>query len=164
MGYSIKTVASRRDEQEFLNLPKRLYKGNRQWVCPLDNDIRSVFDPASNELFVDGDARRWLVYNDRGETVGRIAAFYNRQTASLDNEQPTGGCGFFESENDQQIADMLFDAARDWLKATSGGDCSRRDSNSSRCMPTRTIPHITAICLSITVSRSTSTSIPTCEN
>lgn len=116
MSYTIHAVADRRDERAFLDLPKRIYKGNRQWVCPLDDDIRSVFDPARNELFADGDARRWLVMDERGTAVGRIAAFYNRQTASLDNEQPTGGCGFFEAENDQRIADMLFDAARDWLR------------------------------------------------
>ena len=30
---------------------------------------------------------------------------------------PTGGCGFFESINDQEVANLLFDAARDWLSA-----------------------------------------------
>ena len=52
--------------------------------------------------------------NRAGEVVGRIAAFYNREKASLE-EQPTGGCGFFESIDDQQVADMLFEASRMWL-------------------------------------------------
>ena len=30
---------------------KKIYKGNRNWVCPLDQDITEVFDPARNELF-----------------------------------------------------------------------------------------------------------------
>ena len=46
--------------------------------------------------------------------VGRIAAFYNLEKAALE-EQPTGGCGFFECIDSQQVADMLFDAARLWL-------------------------------------------------
>lgn len=53
---------------------------------------------------------------ERGRVVGRIAAFYNRELVAASEYQPTGGCGFFESIDDQRVADMLFDAARDWLK------------------------------------------------
>ena len=101
-------------EREWLDLPKRIYKGNRNWVCPLDVDIREVFDPAKNDLFADGEAIRWVVRDASGEVVGRIAAFYNREKAVLE-EQPTGSCGFFESIEDQRVADMLFDASRMWL-------------------------------------------------
>ena len=59
--------------------PEKIYKGNRNWVCPLDTDIRKVFDPARNEQFADGEAVRWVVRNRAGEVVGRIAAFYNRE-------------------------------------------------------------------------------------
>lgn len=44
MSYTLKVVCSPRDEREFLDLPKRLYKAMPQWVCPFDDDIRSVFD------------------------------------------------------------------------------------------------------------------------
>lgn len=55
-----------------------------------------------------------MVRDASGEVVGRIAAFYNREKAALE-EQPTGSCGFFESIEDQRVADMLFDASRMWL-------------------------------------------------
>ena len=115
MSYTLKVVSSPCDEREFINLPKRLYKATPQWICPLDDDIRSVFDPARNDSFNEGAARRWLVCNEQGVAVGRIAAFFNRHTAMLGNEQPTGGCGFFESIDDREVAVMLFDAAREWL-------------------------------------------------
>ncbi len=84
-------------------------------MCPLDSDIEARFDPSRNELFADGQAIRWIVRNaDTGRVAGRIAAFYNNALANI-NDQPTGGCGFFESIDDQQVADMLFDASRDWL-------------------------------------------------
>ena len=101
-------------EREWLDFPKRIYKGNRNWVCPLDVDVLEVFNPSKNELFADGEAIRWVARDARGELVGRIAAFYNREKASIE-EQPTGGCGFFESIDDQQVADMLFEASRMWL-------------------------------------------------
>jgi len=111
---TLKEVKNTRDKTEFRNLSKRLYKGNRSWVTPLDNDIEKVFDPKKNLLFSDGEAIRWIAIDQEGNTVGRIAAFYNNELANT-NEQPTGGCGFFECENDQDIANLLFDTAKQWL-------------------------------------------------
>ena len=105
----------KRLEREFLDLPKYIYKGNPNWVCPFDSSILAVFDPAKNKLFKDGEAIRWVAYNEEGECVGRIAAFYDKGHA-FGYEQPTGGCGFFEAIDDQELANMLFDASRDWLK------------------------------------------------
>ena len=65
----------------------------------------------------DGEAIRWIALDERGRAVGRIAAFYNRELVKASEYQPTGGCGFFESIDDQRVADLLFDAARDWLAA-----------------------------------------------
>ncbi len=112
--YTLSEVTDSRSQKEFLNLARRLYKGNKQWVCPLDETINKIFDPSQNNLFDGGDARRWLVYNAAGVSVGRIAAFYNREKAAIE-EQLTGGCGFFESIDDQEVANMLFDASREWL-------------------------------------------------
>ena len=112
--YTLKEVVTAYDERQFLDLPKRLYKGNRNWVCPLDNDIKAVFDKSRNELFAEGEAIRWIAIDSEGKVVGRIAAFYDKQHA-FSYEQPTGGCGFFEAINDQELANTLFDAAREWL-------------------------------------------------
>ncbi len=112
--YTLEVVSTPHQVREFLDLPKRIYAGNRHWVCPLDVDIESRFDPSKNELFADGEAIRWIARDQTGRVVGRIAAFYNRELAVL-NEQPTGGCGFFECIDDQALANRLFDAARQWL-------------------------------------------------
>ena len=114
--FKLKAVVTPRDEREWLDLPKRIYKQYPQWICPLDNDIRKVFDKSRNELFADGEAIRWTAYDQSGNVVGRIAAFYDKEHA-YSYEQPTGGCGFFEAIDDQELADTLFDAAREWLKA-----------------------------------------------
>lgn len=74
--------------------PEKIYKGNRNWVRPLDVDVLKVFDPSKNELFADGEAIRWMVRDTRGEVVGRIAAFYNREKAAIE-EQPTGRLRLF---------------------------------------------------------------------
>ena len=114
--YRLKEVVTLRDEREWLDLPKRIYKEYPQWVCPLDDDIRKVFDKSRNELFTNGEAIRWIALDAQGSIVGRIAAFYDKEHA-YSYEQPTGGCGFFEAIDDQELANTLFDAAREWLAA-----------------------------------------------
>ena len=69
VNYILREVTDKSQEREFIEFPKRLYKGNRNWVCPLDDDIKSVFDPAKNKYFADGEAIRWVAYNSEGEVV-----------------------------------------------------------------------------------------------
>ncbi len=112
--FNIREVKSIEDVKEFLMLPVRLYRNEKNWIRPIDNDIESVFDRTRNKLFRNGDAVRWIATNHQGITVGRVAAFYNKKTSSGYN-QPTGGMGFFESENNIDLAFALFDKCREWL-------------------------------------------------
>ncbi len=115
--YILKEVKTASDERVWLHVDRPIYKDCPMWVCPLDNDIRNVFNPERNKKFNNGEAIRWTAFDcATGEAVGRIAAFYENN-ASDDYEQPTGGCGFFECIDSQQVANMLFDACRDWLKS-----------------------------------------------
>ncbi|MBO7282258.1 MAG: hypothetical protein J6U73_02495, partial [Alistipes sp.] len=102
-------LSDKRLEREFLELPKRIYRGNPNWVCPFDSSIKGVFDSKKNRLFDEGEAIRWVAFNEKGVCVGRIAAFYDK-THAYSYEQPTGGCGFFEAIDDQELANTLFDA------------------------------------------------------
>ncbi len=102
--------------REFLKLPVRLYKNEKYWIRPLDADIKNVFDPSKNKSFRNGELIRWIILDDSDKTIGRVAAFINKKTVLKGNDQPTGGMGFFECIDDQDAANMLFNACRDWLK------------------------------------------------
>lgn len=114
-NYTLVEVTTRSIEKEFFALPHKIYRGDEKWICPLESTHRRIFDPKQNKLFDGGEATRFIVRNERGEVVGRIGVFYNREKANIE-DQPTGGCGFYESIDDTKVAHMLFDAARDWLK------------------------------------------------
>lgn len=117
MQYILQEVDSPKLEQEFLDVVKLIYRDYPNYVRPFDSSIKQIFDPKKNKLFSDGEAIRWVVKeSDSCRVVGRIAAFYNREQASLE-EQPTGGCGFFEAIDNKEVAFLLFDAAREWLKS-----------------------------------------------
>ena len=109
-------VIDDRTEKDFLNVARSIYKNDKNWVCPLDQNIKNVFSPAKNNYFKHGEASRWILKNQTGALVGRIAAFVDF-SSSNDSDQLTGGCGFFESLNDQKAANILFDTAKAWLVA-----------------------------------------------
>jgi GNAT superfamily N-acetyltransferase len=98
----------------FLEVPVSIYQNDPNWIRPLDQDIENVFDEKKNKLFRHGKARRWILSNDDGTYIGRIAAFINEQTARQ-SEYVAGGIGFFECINNQDAANLLFITARDWL-------------------------------------------------
>lgn len=109
-------VTDRRSIAEWMRVPRRIYRNDPNWIPHLKQDIEKVFDPARNKLLKEGVAMRWSLLNDRGEAIGRIAAFVDPRTAHTE-KQPTGGMGFFECPDDERAATLLLDTARDWLKA-----------------------------------------------
>lgn len=116
MKYTIEEVLSEKQSEEFLLLPVTLYKNEKNWVRPLDDDIRKVFDPNRNPYFSHGECVRWLLRNEEGVCVGRVAAFIDEHLCRAD-EYSVGGMGFFECINDKEAAFKLFDQCREWLEA-----------------------------------------------
>jgi ribosomal protein S18 acetylase RimI-like enzyme len=110
----LQEVDSKKTRKAFLNFPKKLYKDDPNWICPLDNEIEGIFNPETNGKFKKGEAIRWVLFNDENVLIGRIAAFYDNHLISH-YKYPTGGCGFFECIDNQQAANLLFDAAKEWL-------------------------------------------------
>lgn len=128
-------VSSPAQAREFLEFPPRvIYPRDPNYIRPLDQDIDAVFDPGKNKLFQKGECTRWLLLDNQGQTIGRIAAFFNRETAfpaekpappaeegakppKEDFSRGIGGVGFFDCINDQDAANCLFNGARDWLAA-----------------------------------------------
>ncbi|MBN1119254.1 MAG: hypothetical protein JXA77_18740 [Bacteroidales bacterium] len=112
----LQEVTQKKDRREFLEFPKRLYKNDKNWICQLDVEIEAIFNAETNSNFKHGEAVRFLLMDDNNKTIGRIAAFVDNK--KKDHFQySTGGCGFFECINNQEAANMLFDAAKDWLMA-----------------------------------------------
>ncbi|MCO6497434.1 MAG: hypothetical protein J5I50_07195 [Chitinophagaceae bacterium] len=108
-------VAGKKLEKDFLLMPLSIYKDDPHYIRPLDKDVLGVFNPEVNKAFRHGEVNRWLLQNDDGEYIGRIAAFVNKKYKSKGDTQPTGGIGFFECINNQEAADMLFDVSKSWL-------------------------------------------------
>ena len=74
-----------------------------------------MIDRKNNPFYKHATMEMFLAERD-GEAVGRIAAIINDNHNKEHNEN-IGFFGFFESYNDQSVANALFDAAATWLRS-----------------------------------------------
>lgn len=103
------------DEREaFIRLPWSLYRGIDPWVPPLLDDMRGRTDPDRHPFYGHSDARLYLALRG-GRPVGRIAAIHNRNHVAF-HDEPVGFFGFFESVDDADVSEALFEAAAGWLR------------------------------------------------
>ena len=105
---------TKRQREAWLRLPWRLYKDHETWVPNLLMLQREVIDPKKNPFFEHGEAQLFLVLRD-GEPAGRISATIDRDHNQQHGEH-TGFFGFFEAEDDPEVASALLNAAEAWLR------------------------------------------------
>lgn len=109
-------VKDKRDEELFIRISESINRENPKYIPLLHQEVKDVFDPSKNKYFRDGEAIRWILKNDAGEYIGRIAAFVYKKYINKGTSFPTGCFGFFDCINDQSAANILLDAAKSWLK------------------------------------------------
>jgi GNAT superfamily N-acetyltransferase len=80
----------------------------------LRRDVAALLDRRKNPFFEHADAQYFLAER-RGQVVGRIAAISNRLHNEF-QEDRVGFFGFFESIQDQTVADRLVERAAEWLR------------------------------------------------
>ena len=113
MTVSVTPVATKADRETFLRLPWRLYKDHKAWVPNLLMLQREVIDPTKNPFFEHAEAQLFLARRD-GAPVGRVSAQIDRDHNQQHGER-TGFFGFFECEDDPEVAAALLTAAETWL-------------------------------------------------
>jgi hypothetical protein len=104
------------DSNNFFKLPLSIYKNDPNWIQPLDKDVQDIFDEKKNKSFRHGKIQRWILKDDSGTCIGRIAAFTNTKYKNKGDDILVGCMGFFECINDKQAAILLLDTAKEWLQ------------------------------------------------
>lgn len=124
----VKPVSSWRERRQFVNFPWKLYEGDPNWVPPLLMEQRGLLGYRRHPFHDEAEVQTFLASRD-GRVCGRIAAIHNRDYNRHVGEN-WGFFGFFESVDDPESANLLFDAARDWL-AQRGARTIRGPANPS---------------------------------
>jgi GNAT superfamily N-acetyltransferase len=110
----IEPVTSKKGILEYIKFPFKLYRDDPNWVPPLIEERRDFFDPKKNPFYEHARYQLFLACHD-GELVGTVGAVVNDNHNAFHNEK-AGSFGFFESINDQAVADALLDAAENWVR------------------------------------------------
>ena len=102
-------------DHSFLAINVLVNKDNPNYIRALDNEVLATFDSSKNKLFKEGAAKRWIVQDETGKTLGRIAAFHYKKYINKGTDFATGCVGYFDAVQDQLVANLLFDTAKAWL-------------------------------------------------
>lgn len=114
MSLIIKEVISKKDINDFVNLPFQLYNGNTYWAPPIKKDDRKSLTAKDNPAFDFCDAKFWIVKKD-GKCVGRIGAIINQKDIEKTGVK-NGRITRPEFINDPEVSKLLFLTAEQWLK------------------------------------------------
>lgn len=109
MQVEIRPVLNAVDIRAFYQFNRDLYANDEEYVSHIDQDIEAIFSPKTNSEYDQGNAKRWLAFDEKNKIVGKIAAFYNRKTKQA-------GIGFCDMIDNQTVANYLFDTGTDWLR------------------------------------------------
>ena len=109
----IREVKTKKDIKAFIELPLEMYKGNPYFVPPLYSSEKVIFKK-ENPYTSCSETSFFLAYKD-GKLVGRISGIIQKD-ANLKWNRSRVRFTRFDSTDDQEVADALFDAVERWAK------------------------------------------------
>jgi len=105
---------TRRDIRDFIKFPYKLYRKDPAWVAPLRSELRAQFNPKSN-LFLEHCEWQLFLLKERGQVIGRIAAFIDHLAMDFWKER-VGFFGYYECIPDEVASALLLTAGKNWLQ------------------------------------------------
>lgn len=110
----IREVKTKNDLRKFIHLPAEIHKNHANWVPPIYMDDWEFFNPRKNKSFDSCDTILLLAIKE-GKAVGRIMGIIHRKYNEKHQENKAR-FAFFETWNDQEVADALIEAVEIWAK------------------------------------------------
>ncbi len=107
-------VLGKDDLRDFIRFPHALFRNDPAWIAPLDMEVGDRLNPKKNPFFEHGEAVVFSAWRG-GRMVGRISAQIDREHLRL-HKDDAGFFGFFDTIDDQAVADRLLGVAEAWLR------------------------------------------------
>lgn len=110
----IEAISTGKKLSQFIDFPHDLYESDANYVPELFIAQKDLLSPNKHPFYLHSSAQLFLAYNgDR--IVGRIAAILNNNHNAFAHRND-GFFGFFDSIDDQEVANALLNAATHWIK------------------------------------------------
>jgi len=113
MKCTVKIVQTPRQMTDFVEIPKKIYKGNPYYVPDMEADVRGWFNPKHNPGLQHSEVVPFVAYTEDGEPVGRIVGIINHKA----NQIWKGSCvrfGWIEFIDDSDVSGALLKAVEEW--------------------------------------------------
>ncbi len=108
-------LSSKEEVNRFIQIPFDLYAGHPQWTPPFIVDVKAMLNPDKHPYYDHSEAEFFIAEQD-GHPVGRIAALENKPFNKY-HDAKDAEFYLFETVNDQEVANALFETVFDWAKA-----------------------------------------------
>lgn len=111
-------VHSKKSQRDFIHLPERIFRDHPCYIAPIWSDEIKSFSAEGNPILANSDFELLLVQNDDGKAVGRTIVYIDHAFNQF-NHSNIGFFGAFECVDDDLAAEMLIQAAENWLRSKS---------------------------------------------
>ncbi len=107
-------TTSKKQVNEFVEFPFRIYKDVKEWVPPIFSDIKLMLNSQKHPFYEHSDAE-FFVARENGEMLGRIGFIENKPSNKYHDKKQA--CFYlFESVDDYSVAEKLFNFGFEWTK------------------------------------------------
>lgn len=110
----IKEVKTKKEQKQFVNFPTKLYKNNKNYVHPLYADEMAIFK--KNYYYNDQSKSKFFLALHNNKVVGRISGII-QFAANQKHQQKRVRFTRFDAIDNQEVANLLFDAVINWAKS-----------------------------------------------
>jgi GNAT superfamily N-acetyltransferase len=108
-------VTTRRQRNEFVDFPWRIYGDDDQWCPPLKTEVHAAIDSEKHPFYRHGAATQFLARRG-GQVVGRILVS-DDPNYNAEHNSNNGCFGMFETIDDSLVSRSLLNAAAGWLRS-----------------------------------------------
>lgn len=110
----VRVVQTKADLHAFVELPYALYRDSPHFVPPLRMLVKDLLNREKHPFYRRAEADYFLAEKD-GRLVGRVAVI--KSDAYIEHSgRKAAFFGFFECENDPEVASWMFRVVADWAK------------------------------------------------
>lgn len=106
-------VTNKSQLKQFIDYPHRLYRDDPNYVPELFVAQKEMLWPSKHPFYRHSSSQLFLVLKNE-QIVGRIAAIVNANHNAFTGKND-GFFGFFDCENNPDVAQLLIDSAKKWL-------------------------------------------------
>jgi len=108
-------TGNKKQVKQFIEFQYQLYRDCKQWVPPIYDDMYLALNREKHPFHQHSPADFFIALKD-GKVAGRIAVFENKVFNAYHHVKNAGFC-YFDSIEDQGVANALFNAAFEWSKS-----------------------------------------------